>query len=150
MNRLSARAGRSFCAAVIAALAVAAAGAWLVDRQPAQAAKEKGTASMMLAHNVYFSLQEPTPENRQKLIDACHKYLADHPGVVFYAAGVVSDLDRPVNDRDFDVGLHVIFADRSAHDAYQTAPTHLQFIEENKHLWAKVRVFDSDVSQPGS
>lgn len=101
---------------------------------------------MLLAHNVYFTLKEPTPENRQKLIAACHKYLSNHPGTVFYAAGTLADLDRPVNDREFDVGLHVIFQDRASHDAYQTAPDHLKFIEENKDGWAKVRVFDSDAS----
>jgi len=99
---------------------------------------------MLLVHNVYFTLKEPTDENRKKLVAACDKYLSGHPGTVFYAAGTLADLDRPVNDRDFDVGLHVIFKDRAAHDAYQTAPKHLQFIEENKPHWAKVRVFDSN------
>lgn len=101
---------------------------------------------MLLAHQVFFSLKEPTPANRQKLVDACHKYLSDHPGTVFYAAGTLADLSRPVNDREFDVALHVIFKDRASHDAYQTAPKHLQFIEENKADWAKVRVFDSNVA----
>jgi hypothetical protein len=41
--------------------------------------------------------------------------------------------------------LHVVFENRAAHDAYQTAPRHLKFIEENKATWKKVRVFDSDV-----
>lgn len=99
----------------------------------------------MLAHNVFFTLAESTPENREKLLAGCHKWLVGHPGVVFFAVGTPSDLDRPVNDRDFDVGLHVIFEDREAHDVYQTAERHLKFIEENKHLWNKVRVFDSDV-----
>lgn len=101
---------------------------------------------MLLVHNVYFSLKEPTDANRKKLVAACDKYLSDHPGTVFYAAGTLADLDRPVNDREFDVGLHVIFKDRAAHDAYQTAPKHLQFIEENKPTWAKVRVFDSNAN----
>lgn len=101
---------------------------------------------MLLVHNVYFTLKEPTDENRKKLLAACDKYLSDHPGTVFYAAGTLADLDRPVNDRGFDVGLHVIFKDRASHDAYQTAPKHLQFIEENKADWAKVRVFDSNAS----
>lgn len=99
----------------------------------------------MLAHNVFFTLAESSPANREKLVAGCQKWLTDHPGVVFFAVGTPSDLNRPVNDRDFDVGLHVIFEDRAAHDTYQDAERHLKFIEENKHLWNKVRVFDSDV-----
>jgi quinol monooxygenase YgiN len=108
----------------------------------ARAANAEG--KNMLVHNVYFKLKESNETNQQKLVDACDKYLSDHPGTVFYAAGTVSDLDRPVNDRDWDVGLHVIFKDQAAHDAYQDAPKHLKFIDENKDTWAKVRVFDTD------
>jgi hypothetical protein len=98
----------------------------------------------LLVHNVYFSLNESSPENVQKLIAACRKYLTDHPGTVLFACGGVSDLNRSVNDRDWDVGLHIVFKNRAAHDQYQDAPRHLQFIEENKATWKKVRVFDSD------
>ena len=116
------------------------------DPRAAAAAETSENHAMMLAHNVYFTLNESTPAARKKLVEACHKYLSDHPGTVFYAAGTVCDLNRDVNDRDFDVGLHVVFADRAAHDAYQVAPKHLKFIEENKATWKKVRVFDSDVA----
>lgn len=111
----------------------------------------QGTSSMadeakepMLVHNVYFTLKDGTPENTQKLVDACFKYLKNHPGVVFFAAGpLVQELDRPVNVRDFHVGLHVIFKSKKDHDTYQTAPDHLKFIDENKPTWDKVRVFDT-------
>jgi hypothetical protein len=100
----------------------------------------------MLGHMVYFTLKDRSPENVQKLVDACKKYLTGHPGLVFFAAGtVVPDLNRPVNQLDFDVALQTVFADRAAHDAYQTAPRHLQFIEENKANWERVRVFDAYV-----
>ncbi|MBI3462699.1 MAG: Dabb family protein [Planctomycetes bacterium] len=99
----------------------------------------------MLAHNVFFSLKDHSPAAQQKLVAACKQHLTGHPGTVFFACVTVSDLDREVNDRDFDVGLHVIFKDRASHDQYQTAERHLKFIEENRDTWAKVRVFDSDV-----
>ncbi len=99
-----------------------------------------------IVHNVFFTLHDNSPAARQKLVDACHKYLADHPGVVYFSAGVLCDaLTRPVNDREFDVGLHVVFQTLADHDAYQQHPKHLQFIEENKPTWKKVRVFDSAV-----
>jgi Stress responsive A/B Barrel Domain len=100
----------------------------------------------MLAHNVYFSLKDASPAARQKLVAACHHYLASHEGILFFACGTLAaDLTRPVNDRDFDVGLHVIFRTKEDHDRYQDTALHHRFIEENKENWKKVRVFDSVV-----
>lgn len=101
----------------------------------------------MLAHNVFFSLTDASDSKIDELIAACHKYLSGHPGTSFYAAGrLCQDLAREVNDREFDVALHVIFETRADHDRYQEAERHLQFIEENRSNWAKVRVFDSEVA----
>jgi succinylarginine dihydrolase len=102
----------------------------------------------MIAHNVYFALNDRTAEAKAKLLAACRKHLTNHPGEVFFAAGTLAEeLHRPVNDRDFDVALHLVFQDLKAHDAYQDAPRHHQFIEENKANWKKVRVFDSVVEK---
>lgn len=99
----------------------------------------------MLAHNVFFSLKDRSDAAQEKLLEGCRKYLSPHPGIAFFACGRVSDLNRPVNDRSFDVSLHVVFETREAHDAYQAAPLHKEFIEANQDNWAQVRVFDSDV-----
>lgn len=101
----------------------------------------------MLAHNVFFTLKDDSPEAQQTLLEACQKYLTGHEGTTFFAAGTLTpDLNRPVNDQDFQVALHVIFETRQAHDDYQVSERHQQFIAENKDGWAKVRVFDSDVA----
>lgn len=100
----------------------------------------------MLAHNVYFALKDRSDDARARLIAACKTYLAAHPGVVFFAVGgLAQELARPVNDRDFDVALHVVFDTMANHDLYQEAPAHLQFIAENHDNWGTVRVFDSVV-----
>lgn len=100
-----------------------------------------------LAHNVFFTLKDGSPARIDALVRACHQYLKDHPGVVYFSAGtLVPELQRPVNDRDFHVALHVVFDGKASHDTYQTAATHLQFIAENKETWERVRVFDSYVS----
>jgi hypothetical protein len=100
----------------------------------------------MLAHVVFFNLNDNSTEQKEKLVRECHTYLKDHPGVVFFAAGTLAeDLQRPVNVRDFDVSLHVVFNARQAQDDYQKAPKHLEFIERNKANWKQVRVFDSIV-----
>jgi hypothetical protein len=101
----------------------------------------------MLAHNVYFSLNDSSPAAVQRLLDACRKYLTGHPGTVSFAvATLAQELTRPVNDRDFDVALHIVFDSQASHDAYQQAARHQQFIDENRASWKKVRVFDSVVA----
>jgi hypothetical protein len=102
----------------------------------------------LLVHNVFFSLEDRSTEAKNKLLQACRKYLTEHPGIVFFACGVLAEeLKREVNDRDFDVGLHVVFKDKAAHDHYQLSAAHHRVIAENRANWKKVRVFDSTASQ---
>jgi len=99
-----------------------------------------------LVHDVYFTLNDKSPAAKQALVDECYGKLANIDGVAFLAAGTRdAELQRDVNDRDYDVSLHVFFATRAAHDSYQDAPAHIAFIEANKDGWAGVRVFDSNI-----
>lgn len=99
-----------------------------------------------IGHMVFFQLKESSPVERQKLVDSCKKYLKDHDGVVYFSAGAISDdFKREVNDREWDVALHLVFKNKASHDKYQDAKTHVQFIDENKANWKKVRVFDSEI-----
>jgi len=105
-------------------------------------------AETLLAHNVYFALHDNSQPAQEKLIAACKKYLTGHAGIVLFAVGsLAKELCRPVNDRDFDVGLHIVFQTKADHDAYQVHSRHEQFVAENKSGWKKVRVFDSAVEQ---
>lgn len=99
----------------------------------------------MLAHNVFFTLTDNSPAAKRALVEDGHKYLAPIPGIVFYAAGTLSDVDRPVNDRGFDVALHVVFKNKDALMKYLVHPRHLEYVEKHKPNWKKVRVFDSVV-----
>jgi hypothetical protein len=101
-------------------------------------------AASVLAHDVYFELKDDTPAARAALVAACRKYLTGHDGTVSFAAGTVAEeLDRPVNDRAWDVALHIYFKDKASHDLYQEAARHKQFIAEQQGNWKTVRVFDS-------
>ena len=96
------------------------------------------------AHDVFFTLNDSTPETRKALVDACETYLTGHEGTVFFAAGTrTTELTRDVNDTDFDVSLHIYFEDEAAHELYQKHPRHAEFIEKMKDNWKTVRVFDS-------
>jgi hypothetical protein len=102
-----------------------------------------------LAHMVYFQLKERSGDAKEKLVAACQEYLSGHEGTVYFSAGVLAaDLDREVNDTNFDVSLNLVFRNRAAHDTYQTHPRHLKFIAENKAAWSNVRVFDSYLAAP--
>ncbi len=110
----------------------------------ADEAKKEDAGKGQIAHMVYFQLKDHSPAARQKLVEACKKYLNGHEGTVYFSAGVIAeDFKRDVNDRDFDVSLNLVFKNKAAHDKYQDHPRHLKFIEENKDNWKKVRVFDS-------
>lgn len=107
-------------------------------------AADSDSKSEPLAHIVFFTLAEPSDDNRSKLIEACKKYLDKHDGVVYFGVGVnAPEYNREVNDQYYDVALHLIFKSAKHQDAYQTHPRHEKFVEECKDLWNKVRVFDS-------
>lgn len=96
---------------------------------------------------VYFTLKDSSEAACQRLVDACHKFLTQHDGIVFFAAGTREpDYQRPVNDQSFHVALHVVFETRDAHDVYQTSDNHNAFIDEGKDNWETVRVFDANVT----
>jgi hypothetical protein len=100
-----------------------------------------------LSHAVYFTLKHRTPAAAAKLVAACQQHLTGHPGTVYFSVGTcAAEYDREVNDRDYDVALTIVFESHAAHDVYQTAPRHEQFIAENATDWAKVRVFDANLA----
>lgn len=110
-------------------------------------ANQADNAEPQLGHMVFFTLKDRTNENRAKLKALCDKYLSGHEGTVYYSAGTLAeDLSRDVNDKEFDVALHLVFKDKASYDVYATAPRHLEFIDQGKAMWAKVRVFDSYIS----
>lgn len=107
----------------------------------------EGQSLKGLSHMVYFTLEDDSPAKIDALVQACHKYLDGHPGIVYFSVGTLNpDLARPVNDRAYQVALNVVFENRAAHDIYQTAERHVQFIQEQKSNWKQVRVFDSDLT----
>lgn len=101
----------------------------------------------MHLHNVYFLLKDASPAAIETLIADGKQFLSVQSGITSFIMGVLeADLQRDVNDRDFDVSLNILFETRADHDAYQSDEQHHIFIERNKDNWANVRVFDSAIS----
>ncbi len=131
---------------VVATLIAVTACLTALNLRTSRAADERNDGPM-LAHMVFFTLKDDTPANRETLVADCKKYLTDHAGTIYFSAGArAEEFNRPVNDADFDVALHLVFKDKASHDAYADHPRHLDFIARNKDTWAKVRVFDSYVA----
>jgi hypothetical protein len=132
------------CVLTLSLLASLATYTFVAGEKNAVAAENAPSAEKQLGHMVFFTLKDRTPEAQKKLVALCQKYLGEHPGTVYFSVGAMApEMDRDVNDRDFDVALHLIFKNKKAQDDYQVAPRHLSFVEEGKPMWAKVRVFDS-------
>jgi len=109
---------------------------------------EKASVEGAIAHDVFFTLKDNSPEARKKLVDACQKYLTKHPDTLYFGVGTRADeFKREVNDQDFDVALHIGFKNKAAYDQYQDSAKHHKFIEENRDSFKKVRVFDSEIQQ---
>lgn len=106
-------------------------------------------AGPQLAHMVFFTLKDRSDAARERFVASCHKYLSGHEGAVSFSIGTIAeDVEEPVSVRDFDVALHLVFENKAVAGTYQKSDRHQQFIRENKDAFAKVRVFDSYLTQP--
>lgn len=61
-----------------------------------------------------------------------------------FNVGKPAATDRPVIDRSYNYCLLTVFDDIAGHDVYQEHPVHLKFIEDCKHLWDRVLIYDSE------
>jgi hypothetical protein len=135
-----------FGAIVTVVISVAAVVTRYSQENAVMAADEKRAGDAQMAHMVFFTLKESNDANRKRLVEACKKYLDGHEGAVYFSVGTRNtEMDRPVNDREFDVALHLVFKNRAAQDRYQEHPRHKEFISQCQDMWSKVRVFDSDI-----
>jgi hypothetical protein len=57
--------------------------------------------------------------------------------------GRPAQTDRPVIDSSYTFSWLTIFDDAAGEQEYQVHPLHLKFVDEHKHLWTKVVVYDS-------
>ena len=135
---------------LIALVAAPALAALLIAGVAAARPADKEKAGPHLAHSVFFTLKDRSPEARAKFVASCEKYLTKHEGTVSFALGTMAeDVEEPgVSVRDFDVALLVVFESKEAEAKYLVAARHLSFVAENKAEFAKVRVFDSYLAEP--
>jgi len=100
---------------------------------------EKGT----FIHHVYFWLNNADSKEDFDALVAGLKKLSSVKTIKAFHIGKPADTNREVIDRSYSVSWMLMFANKEDQDSYQDDPVHLKFVDDCKHLWKKVTVFDS-------
>ena len=104
---------------------------------------EMTASKNLFVHHVYFWLNNPeSAEDLKKLLEGLNK-LSKVKTIKMFHIGKPAGTNRDVIDSSYAVSWLLIFNNRADQDSYQTDPIHLKFIDECKHLWKKVVVYDS-------
>lgn len=64
-------------------------------------------------------------------------------GIQQWHIGTPAATDRPVIERGYTFSWLLIFKNAEDEATYQTHPVHHAFVEQCKHLWEKVVVYDA-------
>ena len=97
----------------------------------------------MFVHHVFFWMKDITPDEF-KTFEKGVSTLPSIELVKFGDVGKPASTDRPIIERSYSYSLLLVFENKTAHDAYQTHPVHLKFVEDCSHLWDKVLIYDSE------
>lgn len=105
------------------------------------------TPSMTFIHHVLFWAKNP--ENKSE-IDQLFKALKTLGGLPMIQSAhvgkpVVTDFDKPVTESSYTFSVVLIFDNAKKENDYLYHPMHKKFIDDNKHLWGKVQVIDSEM-----
>lgn len=97
----------------------------------------------LFVHHVYFWLNNSdSADDLNKLLEGLQK-LSKVKTIKMFHIGKPAGTNRDVIDGSYSVSWLLLFDTSAGQDSYQTDPIHLKFIDECKHLWKKVVVYDS-------
>ncbi len=94
-------------------------------------------------HHVYFWLAEPDNSIHKKLLIEGLKKLSSVNTILRFHIGEPANTSRDVIDSSYSVSWILIFKNDIDQESYQVDPIHLRFVDECKHLWSRVVVYDS-------
>ncbi len=97
----------------------------------------------LFIHHVYFWLKNPDSESDKAHLRTGLEKLAGVPNIKMVHIGTPASTNRDVIERGYAFSWLCFFNSLEEEEIYQTHPMHLQFIEECKHTWSKVVVYDS-------
>jgi len=107
---------------------------------------EEGTNTQqdVLVHTVYFWFtNEATEEDSRNFYEELKKLSTISLIKQKFIGVPASTEQRDVIDNSYDYAITFVFENEEDEKAYQEHPDHLEFIDENAHLWEKVRVYDA-------
>ena len=107
--------------------------------------KDATTFDKNYAHVVYFWFHNPDNTEEKAFFEASlKKFLNQSEYAKTNFIGTPPKATRDVVDDSFTYNLILTFDSAAAQEAYQNEAAHLVFIEECKHLWKKVVVYDAN------
>ena len=110
---------------------------------------QKNTASQdqfdkHFVHTVYFWFNNPDNEkDHTDFKQSLQKFLKNSKYAKTNFIGKPAQTPREVVDNSYTYALIVTFDSKEEQDLYQKEEAHLLFIEESKHIWKEVRIYDS-------
>jgi hypothetical protein len=98
----------------------------------------------MLVHSVFFWLKpDLTEAQRAEFVRGVESLKGIRAIKQLFIGQPAPTEKRPVIDDSYSYALTVIVADVAGHDAYQVDPLHLAFVQNCKHLWTRVQIYDA-------
>ena len=109
-----------------------------------QSSKDSLPLDSNFVHVVYIWLNNPeSKKDRTQFESNLNTFLENSQYAKTKFVGVPAMTDRVVVDNSYTYSLIVSFSSKEEQDNYQTEPAHVKFVEDTKHLWNKVVVYDS-------
>ena len=99
----------------------------------------------MLVHTVIFYLRSDLTEAQKSEFRQGLESLRPIQSVqAFYIGSPAAIPPRPVVDSTYSFAITAIFNDVAGHNAYQSDPLHLTFLDQFKSLWSRVQIYDAE------
>lgn len=102
---------------------------------------------MPFLHHVFFWLKNPASKADHDRLLAALQGLRKIPVIRQAHIGrpVVTEFDKAVTDGSYTFSVLLAFDNAADEQAYLVHPLHRKFIDDNKDLWTRVVVYDSEL-----
>lgn len=102
---------------------------------------------MTFIHHVLFWAKNPDSAAEKAQLLSALQQLGTLPMIQAAHVGrpIVTEFDKGATDGSYTFSVVLVFENADKESTYLYHPLHKKFIDENKHLWGKVQVIDSEL-----